>query len=88
MTSTLSKRQPLPHYLEDYVLNYEKSSSAGLFPVDSSTMSYIPGLAGESGAVDQSTVIDIGFTFNFDSPQIDSINISADSRFEISTLQL
>jgi len=74
--SPISKRQPLPRNLEDYVLNYEKSPKAGLFPIDSKLMEYVPGLAGSSGAIDQSETLDIGFTFSFDNINYQKIYVN------------
>lgn len=74
--SPISKRQPLPRNLEDYVLNYEKSPEAGLFPIDSKLMEYVPGAAGSSGAFDQSETLDIGFTFSFDNIDYQKIYVN------------
>lgn len=74
--SPISKRQPLPRNLQDYVLNYEKSPEAGLFPIDSKLMEYVPGAAGSSGAIDQSETLDIGFTFSFDNIDYQKIYVN------------
>lgn len=81
--SPKSKRTAPARKFEDYILQYEVSDQAGLFPISNEKMKYVPGPAGLSsatgglgGAFSTSTVT-IGFNFKFDAIEYSEIAITA-----------
>jgi len=66
-SSKLSRAAP-PRRFENYVFTKVVSSNVGLFPIASTAMTQAPGPGGASGALGASntSIIPIGFDFNFD----------------------
>lgn len=77
MPSPISKRSQPARKLEDYVLNYEKSMEAGLFPISGDKMQFVDGMRGSAGPMSFSSFLDIGFTFSFD--EVEYTNLFIDS---------
>jgi hypothetical protein len=64
--SPKSKREQPPRRFDDYILTKEVSSTAGLYPIDNSAMTYVLGDAGLTQSDDGGAFLDIGFSFTMD----------------------
>lgn len=72
--SPKTKRTPPANKFEDYILTY--TVGEGLYPVDSSTMTYLSSTGVGSPFSVGEEIIDIGFNFRFDETTYSKIHIS------------
>jgi hypothetical protein len=63
--SPISKRTAPSRSFDDYILVYTVGSNSGLFPINSTEMQYMPDSAGLEASSTGSSVISLGFDFDF-----------------------